>query len=784
MTKLIKADLRKDRAVLLIFLLIVILSTLLMHMGLMASKYKLLYDEQAEETGLTDYIIFTAGDSADADNWFSSAEHSERCQKSEVVYVPSFKFTSSKSSKEKNSTDWMFQKIGDSSGFSDLKFVERDDSVTGRKIYLNLYSAYSNGLCTGDTVSIDSKFGKYDFTVAGIYQHLFMGSSYTYHSAMIEPEAFEELKAARAAADTAGTDITWHTMYTVSVKESFDPDMSLKAAKDALSAQYGLFCDGYTVREAKDAYTAVVNILAAFMAAFAVIIMAICLIIIVFTINNNISRDAVNIGALKAVGHTVRQIRTALTAEYLLLGLIGSAAGIGLSYAVYPAIEYMFIRQISGIVWEKRFFPGTSFAVLGAVLAVIVLTAFLATMRIRKLRPAAALRFGLQSNSFKKNHLPLAETKGELNFLLAIKSALQNKVQNIVIFCMILSVSFVTMFSAVLYYNTKTDISKFQRMIQGDVADGCFYVRDTSPEAVGKTIEKLKTVDGISKAYGLSVTYAYVGDYETNIIYTNDPAALSCDLYEGVLLKEENEAVLGITLAEDIGAGVGDEVEVTYGGNKRRFLVTGLQQSALNNRIYLHENAAGALGVTLGYDNIRVRIDGADSEKVDEVLTKGRELCGSEITDTDNTFRFDHSNENVPVYAVGFVVLILAVLNIATVMLVIRLLLKTVFVKREKEFGIKKAVGFTSRQLRYQLSLSLLPTTLLASAAGAVLGYFSINPLFALVLGGYGIKNSDLIVKPALTALPVIAVTVLVFVFTFIMSGRMKKLSAYRLIQE
>ena len=142
----------------------------------------------------------------------------------------------------------------------------------------------------------------------------------------------------------------------------------------------------------------------------------------------------------------------------------------------------------------------------------------------------------------------LAETKGGLNTLLAVKSALQNKAQNIIIFCIIFSVAFVTMFSGVLFYNTKVDISNFQRMIQGDVADGYFYVENRSSEAVGKTIEKLKTVDGVSQAYGISVIHAFVGDKETDLVYSTDPSSLNCLIYDGEMLKEDNEAVLGISV--------------------------------------------------------------------------------------------------------------------------------------------------------------------------------------------------------------------------------------------
>ena len=49
MVKLIKANLRKDRTILIVFVLIIIFSTFLMHTGLLASNYKQLYDDYAEQ---------------------------------------------------------------------------------------------------------------------------------------------------------------------------------------------------------------------------------------------------------------------------------------------------------------------------------------------------------------------------------------------------------------------------------------------------------------------------------------------------------------------------------------------------------------------------------------------------------------------------------------------------------------------------------------------------------------------------------------------------------------
>ena len=784
MVKLIKSGFRKDRNILVIFLLIIILSSFLLHTGLLTSTYGSLFDEYAEETNLSDFYVFAAAMGNDVSDVLHGKEYIESYRETEMVHLSSYVLTTNKSSKPKESYDMMICPVGSDCGCDKLEFTARDDSVEGKKIYLNLYTAYSNGLCVGDSFCIDSDMGKYEYTVAGVFQHLFMGNSYCYAAAMVDDDEFASLQKDRDNYIGAGGQPECDKLITVHIKDGYEAEKSLNDINSTFLVEKGIYSNGFDRDTGIKAYTVIVNVMAGFMAAFALIMLIICIIMIVFTINNNISRDIINIGALKAVGFTVRQIRTALTAEYLLLGSIGLAAGIALSYGVYPVIDKLFIREISGLVWKNRFYPAQSFGVFCGILLVTVIAVFVSTMKIRSLHPSTALRFGLSSNSFKKNHLPLDTARGELNILLAAKSSLQSIGQGIIIFCIVAAVSFVTMFSLVLYYNTKVDISTFQRMINGDVPDAYLDLKDTSIEEAHGIIDRLYKTEGVSQAYILNFVPAEIDDNKVTLIYISDPDCVNCGIYEGEMLKEDNETVLGSSLASKLGAGVGDEVELKYNNTTQRFLVTGLQQSAVNTRLYISENAALSLGVKAECEDIRVRVKDASDENVDRVLSEVNSWEDSRIASTANEFAFQHSNENTPVFAVGFIVLIMIMMSIATVVLVIRLLMKTVFIKREKEFGIKKAVGFTSTQLRYQLSLSLMPTSLLAAAAGAAAGYFLVNPLFTVVLGGYGIRDADLIIKPFVSVVTAAAIVVMMFAFSFVMSGRMKKLSAYKLIQE
>jgi len=772
MVKLIKAGFHKDRTILAVFLIINVISSFILHSGIFASIYPKLYDEYSDELGLADAFIYTDADHYVIDGVLAENEDIDSYIVQDMINLENIKITTSRNSKEKTA-DWYIQRFGDNVGCNETFFEKLDNSIEGRRIYINTYTSSVYEWDLGDKIYIETALGKQEYTVAGIYQNLLIASLY-----LVDDGSFRELAENAGQAGSSAMQIAYYK-----TKDGTDIDDTIKNLNDKLKDK-GNNTYGESAMKRRSGITVIVKILAGFMAVFALIIMMICLIMIVFTINNNISRDIVNIGVLRAAGYTVGQIRAALTVEYVVIGVVGSAVGILLSYVFFPAMEHGFIREISGgIIWKKRLYPVITLGVLAGVVLFMIVVAYFSTKKINNLHPATALRFGLKSNSFKKNHLPLSETKGELNFLLAMKSSLQNMGQNITIFFIVTAVAFVTMFSGLLYYNTKIDITYFQRLIQGDSPDIYLYPEDASYDSAYRIIDKISGVSGVSQAYGLDSVTASTGGMDVVLIYVSNPDYVYCGVYDGEIMRRDNEVVVGSTVAAKLGVGVGDEITVEYGSESRRYLITGLQQNMMSSRLYMTDKAAQELGVDTVYSSLRVRVEKANALRVDDVISRIEDMKLG-INSIRNNFRELRSNDYTPVLAVALGVFIMVILSIATVVFVIRLLLKTVFIRKEREFGIKKAVGFTSTQLRYQLSLSLMPTTIIAAITGSVAGYILLNPLFTLILGGYGIRNANLLLQPLLIPITALSVTLLVFAFSFIMSGRMKKLSAYKLIQE
>lgn len=164
--------------------------------------------------------------------------------------------------------------------------------------------------------------------------------------------------------------------------------------------------------------------MAVMIVAFAFIIVAVCLIVVRFRIGNSIEDDMTKIGSLKALGYTSRQIVLSIVMQFVLIALAASIFGILLSYMATPVLSDLFAQQ-SGVKWIQGFDPSISIITLGLIIVVVI--ACITARKINRLNPIVALRGGIVTHNFKKNHLPLEKTRGNVPFLLVIKNLLQNK---------------------------------------------------------------------------------------------------------------------------------------------------------------------------------------------------------------------------------------------------------------------------------------------------------------------------------------------------------------------
>ena len=782
--KLIKANARKDRGQLVLFFMILALAGLLLHVALIVNDYGTLYDQRKESRNVADAFCFGNFEDEEIARVLDEQDEVESFWISEVVIPGSMTVTTNHSKKEKIVEDFVILENADSEYVRTLDFLEFDAGVQGEKISVNLYTARNLGVCLGDRITMDSEyFGTHEFVVAGIYEDLVLGNGFSWFSVLLDQDCYSEFRErATLLSQEFNVDFRRDLIGVYTTREGLTNAQWEKITMLDKRGE-GVFEVGEALRAG---YVSVVNVLAAFMAAFSAIIILVTITTIAFTIGNNVDKDIRNLGALRAVGFTTAQLREAIIAEFALLAFLATATGIVLSYVAYPIIERAYVQEQTGMAWKGSLNFFNVLLLLVGVITFILLITYFATRRIRHLSPATALRFGLSSNSFRKNYLPLSETKGGLNGLLALKSCLQAGRQNLTVFFAMLLVSFVATFAAMLYFNTQVDVTKFQHLIQGDVPDAMVTISAKDQEELDEIKAKLFEIDGVKQVYGLGSTSGHVGDEYVTIIYSDSCKDVYCGLYQGTMALEDNEAVIAGGLADKLGVGIGDEIEVGFGEEKTSFLVTGLQQAVygMGTRIYLTEGGAKRIGIPATFTYYRVRLKHPSAEAVDVMLDEAREKLGDACTKVENYYRFQRSMDNMPVMAVSFIVLLLVLLSGIIAILVLSLIIKNVFVKREKEFGIKKALGFTSFQLRLQLALSLSVIVFFAAILGGVLGYFLTNPLITLIFWGFGIKKAELYVRVGVSLFAACAVVLFTMLISYLAARKMKKVSAYELIQE
>ena len=130
---------------------------------------------------------------------------------------------------------------------------------------------------------------------------------------------------------------------------------------------------------------------------------------------------------------------------------------------------------------------------------------------------------------------------------------------------------------------------------------------------------------------------------------------------------------------------------------------------------------------------------------------------------------------------VGIAILII---TIAVVILVLYFVINSSVVRRKRELGIQKAIGFTTFQLMNQLSLGFLPPIIVGVFIGCVAGITKTNAIMTLAQGAMGIMKANYIITPSWIALFGVAIIIVSYVTSMLITYSIRKISAYSLVTE
>lgn len=516
--------------------------------------------------------------------------------------------------------------------------------------------------------------------------------------------------------------------------------------------------------------------------AFAFIIVAVCLIVVRFRISNSIEEDMAKIGSLKAIGYTSRQIILSIVLQFVLIALTASILGIILSYMTTPIISDVFAQQ-SGIKWIQGFDLYISTMSLGLIIIIVMLIAYISSRKIKRLNPIVALRGGIITHNFKKNHLPLEHSRGNISFFLAIKNLLQNKKQGIMITIIMFAVSFTGVFAVVMFYNTTVDTKAFNETPGIELSNVVLSLKtDTDHDRIK---EEVINMEGVRKAQYIDDVMVVVNKYEVRAFVMEDYGAKETDtIYEGRYPKHANEIAIAGHLAKMLNKDIGDSISVEYSGVKEDYLITGFTQGTFMGGINASIRRDGFIKINPNYkeQSLQIYLDkdydaGILSKKL-EGLYKEEKLA---ITDMDYEIGVGAGVYTDIVSKVGITIL---VVTIAVVILVLYFVINSSIIRRKRELGIQKAIGYTTYQLMNQISMGLLPSTIIGVVIGCLVSATKSNAIMSLVQRGMGIMKANYVVVPLWIIEFAILLIVVSYITSILLTYRVRKISAYALITE
>ena len=667
----------------------------------------------------------------------------------------------------------------DPRNIGELKLIEKLNTSSANDIFIPYTFKTNGGYRLGENLTITYQEKDYHYRIAGFFETTIMGTTSNGMIKFMVPK-----NAYLALADEL--DNLSKGLIISAVMEDQTQSTNLlsdftKEFPQTTVSESNSYIWGVDIEMVKSVNMLTINIIAMILVAFATIIVLVSLIVIKYRVSNSIEDGMTNIGTLKAIGYTSGQIRSSIILQFTLIAFSSSVVGIALSYCLMPLIGGI-ISTLSGLVWIQKIDMIVNLISIFFVMICVLIVTLISAIRIRKIQPVVALRGGIHTHSFRKNYVPLENTRGGLHFLIAIKSMLTNAKQNMMILLIMIALTFASVFSVVLYYNISSDKTAFVNLFGEEPSNVMIAVKlDADTRQLLSDIEKM---DQVRKVNLLDlITTKIDGQTVYSNVTENYNDLENNTVYEGRQPKHENEIAISWVVSNQINKGIGDMVDVEYGAETVSFLVTGLSQSIgnLGQTALLTMEGMKQLQPEYKGTTLYVYLDGISNK---EFINNLQEQYGNYLVDTLDINENIESQTGMYTTAVFAIMVVVLTINVLVVGLILYLVVTTMISKRKKEFGVMKAIGYSTIQIMNQISMSFLPVMITGVGIGGVLGLFFTNPMLSLLLSSVGVKRLDFIIHFPIILLLCVGILILAYIVSMFVSLQIKKITAYSLISE
>ena len=129
-------------------------------------------------------------------------------------------------------------------------------------------------------------------------------------------------------------------------------------------------------------------------------------------------------------------------------------------------------------------------------------------------------------------------------------------------------------------------------------------------------------------------------------------------------------------------------------------------------------------------------------------------------------------------------VMIIMIVCCIVILLVLYLLIKTLINNKKKDYGVLKALGYTSKNIIFQNAISFMPSIILSVITSCIISSFIVNPYLTLIMSMFGVMKVTFDLPVTLIIITGIGFVIVSFIFAYILSLKIKKIESYKLLSE
>lgn len=635
-------------------------------------------------------------------------------------------------------------------------------------VYIPLYLSELGGYRTGEQIRYVIDGTEYAFTVKGIVNEMQYGNYGTgFIGLFLTDEAYDRLRT-----DEAFTPVREYLIRT----EAHADLASVKNTVVTLFKEKNISALSVLDRRTtKDSRTMVSDTIVLFLAAFATLVLLVSIALSRFRIRNTIAEEISEMGVLKGLGYTSRMLKYSQVLPYLLVCGASLACGVALSYVPVPVIAHTLAVQ-SGFSYTPVFDVPAALITVVSILVIVFVFTLQASGKIKKLEPVNAIRGTDPFRPAVRNHFPLDSSRGSVRLNLLFKQTTVSAGRNILLFAVAYVMMILLAFTVILLYNVNFHPDNFLTTLSEELPD----IRVQAKEGQYAALREMLQKENVNAVHYGTVMAEYT-DGSLPAIVCEDYALLENDIaYSGRHPQTADEIAIGSTLAGDYV--IGDRFRLSLHNQQYEYTITGFIQSVNNNGLIAELTDTGYEKIA-GSPLCSLNLYLPDDADVSLFVDKLNGEYGAYITSVNNAARESRSMQSMYSSLITIVAAFLVLIALLIILLILYCVLHSMIISLKTDFGIYKAMGFTSSQLMVQTVGSITPCIFLGALVSAISGILYLPVMYNGIFGVIGaVKNNFEIPLYVLLGTAVILTTVTI-VLGIILCRPVRRIEAYTLIR-